>query len=58
MNRRGFDLDIGAAWLSKNPLTQANLESEAKHWEALGIPFRVNEVQLSDLPRQARVTKL
>jgi len=51
MEPHGFTLDIGAAWLSKNALTQANLEAEMRHWQALGLSFKVRSVKSADLPR-------
>ena len=58
MKTRGFDLDIGGAWLSKNPLTQANLEIEIRHWQSLGLSLKVQQVPVSQLPRQPRAIKL
>ncbi len=58
MKTRGFDLDIGGAWLSKNPLTQANLEIEIRHWQSLGLSLKVQQVPVSQLPRQSRAIKL
>ncbi len=51
-HRRGFTLDIGTAWLSKNALTQANLESEVRHWQALGLSFQVRTMPVAKLPRR------
>ncbi len=51
LQRQGFTLDIGAAWLSRNALTQANLEAEMRHWQTLGLSFQVRGVKSADLPR-------
>ncbi len=52
LHRHGFTLDIGTAWLSKNTLTQANLESEVRYWQALGLSFQVRAVPVAKLPRR------
>lgn len=39
---RGFVLAVSGAWLSRNALTQANLEAEMRQWQALGLSFRVD----------------
>jgi exopolyphosphatase/guanosine-5'-triphosphate,3'-diphosphate pyrophosphatase len=52
LQQHGFTLEIGAAWLAKNTLTQANLETEMRHWQALGLSFRVRGVKAADLPRR------
>ncbi|MDE2343643.1 MAG: exopolyphosphatase [Betaproteobacteria bacterium] len=38
---RGFSLAVSGAWLSRNALTQANLESEMRHWEDVGLALRL-----------------
>ncbi len=52
MHRHGFALDIGTAWLSRNALTQANLETEQRHWQALGLTLQVRGVKSGELPRR------
>ncbi len=39
---RGFVLTLSGAWLARNALTQANLEAEINHWQALGLSFAVD----------------
>jgi exopolyphosphatase/guanosine-5'-triphosphate,3'-diphosphate pyrophosphatase len=58
VQRRGFKLGIGAAWLAKNPLTQSNLENEMRQWQSLGIPLNIQAVKTSELYRHANVTRL
>ena len=52
LQRHGFTLEIGSAWLARNALTQANLEAEMRHWQALGLSFRVRGVKADDLPHR------
>ncbi len=39
---RGFVLHLGAAWLARNALSQANLEAEVRQWQSLGMPLRLS----------------
>jgi len=37
----GFELGVEKGWLKRNPLTEAELESEAKEWKSVGIKLGI-----------------
>jgi exopolyphosphatase / guanosine-5'-triphosphate,3'-diphosphate pyrophosphatase len=37
-----FHLSVDPAWMERNPLTQATLESEVKVWQAVGLRFVID----------------
>lgn len=37
----GFELQLSADWLARNPLTETALEAEAKEWKATGLKLAV-----------------
>jgi len=37
----GFELGMGKGWLKRNPLTEAELENEAKEWKSVGMKLGI-----------------
>jgi hypothetical protein len=44
MGEDRFSLELPRAWLARNALTAAALESEAKQWDAVGRQFAVRRM--------------
>ena len=39
--KQGFCLEIAQEWLTRNPLTAAELDAEQAYWDEIGVKFKL-----------------